>query len=63
MNYNASLIKYPIRTLRPVIATYELNYQKGKVISFGIYSDDIITNKKFVHYFDNLVLHYASHKE
>jgi hypothetical protein len=63
MNYNASLIKYPIRTLRPIIATYELNYQKGKVISLGIYSDDIITNKKFVHYFDDLVLRYASHKE
>ena len=63
MNYNASLIKYPIRTLRPVIASYELNYQKGKVISLGIYSDDIITNKKFVHYFDNLLLQYVSHKE
>jgi len=63
MNYNASLIKYPIQTLRPVIATYELNYQKGKVISLGIYSDDIITNKKFDQYFDNLILHYAPHRE
>jgi hypothetical protein len=47
---------YPIPSLRPVIAAYELNYQKGKVISFGIYSDDIITNEKFDKYFDNLVL-------
>jgi len=60
MNYNASLIKYPIRTLKPVIATYELNYQKGRVISFGIYSDDIITNQKFNKYFDNLLLQYSS---
>ncbi len=60
MNYNASLLKYPIRTLRPVIATYELNYQKGRVISFGIYSDDIITNQKFNRYFDNLLFQYSS---
>jgi len=63
MNYNASLIKYPVRTLRPVIASYELNYQKGKVISLGIYSDDIVTNKKFDQYFDNLILHYAPRRE
>lgn len=61
MNYNASLLKYPISSLRPVIAIYELNYQKGKVISLGIYSDDIITNEKFDRYFDNLVLQYAPH--
>jgi N,N-dimethylformamidase beta subunit-like protein len=59
MNYNASLIHYPIPTLRPVISTYELNYQKGKVISLGIYSDDIITNEKFDRYFDGLVTRYA----
>jgi hypothetical protein len=29
------------------IATYELGYQKGKVIVLGIFADDIITNKKF----------------
>lgn len=29
------------------ISTYELNYGKGKVIALGIYSDDIIQNKKF----------------
>ena len=28
MNYNASLLHYPIPSLRPVIAPYELNYQK-----------------------------------
>jgi hypothetical protein len=59
MNYNASLLHYPIPSLRPVIATYELNYQQGKVISLGIYSDDIITNKKFDRYFDGLLTQYA----
>ena len=44
---------------RTVIATYELNYQKGKVISLGIYSDDIITNEKFDRYFDGLLTKYA----
>ena len=63
MNYNASLLHYPIPSLRPVIATYELNYQKGKVISLGIYSDDIITNERFDKYLDNLVLQYSAQKQ
>jgi hypothetical protein len=62
MNYDASLLHYPIPSLRPVIATYELNYQKGKVISLGIYSDDIMTNDRFDKYLDNLILQYSSHK-
>jgi hypothetical protein len=63
MNYNASLSHYPIPSLRPVIATYELNYQKGKVISLGIYSDDIITNERFDKYLENLVLEYSAQKQ
>jgi hypothetical protein len=42
-----------------IIATYELSYQRGKVIVIGIYSDDIITNSKFDKYFDDLLLRYA----
>jgi hypothetical protein len=42
-----------------VIATYELNYLKGRVIALGLYSDDIMTNGSFDRYFDNLVLQYA----
>jgi hypothetical protein len=59
MNYDASLSNYPL-PIKPVIATYELNYQKGKVISLGIYSDDIIGNGRFDRYFDSLLLQYAS---
>jgi hypothetical protein len=42
-----------------IVATYELSYQKGKVIVLGIYADDIITNNKFDKYFDNLLLRYT----
>ena len=42
-----------------VVATYELNYQKGRVIALGLYSDDIIINGTFDRYFDNLILQYA----
>jgi hypothetical protein len=63
MNSNASLSHYPIPSLRPVIATYELNYQKGKVVSLGIYSDDIINNERFDKYLDNLVLQYSVQKQ
>jgi hypothetical protein len=57
MNYDALLSHYPIQ-MRPVIATYELNYQKGKVIALGIYSDDIISNGRFDRFFDSLLLRY-----
>jgi hypothetical protein len=60
MNYNASLLH---NSLRPIIATYELNYQKGRVISLGIYSDDVINNQKFERYFDNLILQYSSQQK
>jgi N,N-dimethylformamidase beta subunit-like, C-terminal len=60
MNYNASLSNYPTPSLKkPVIATYELDYKRGKVISLGIYSDDIVTNDKFDRYFNGLFLQYA----
>lgn len=60
MNYNASLLNYPTTSLKkPVIATYELDYKGGKVVSLGIYSDDIITNDKFDRYFNGLFLQYA----
>ncbi len=38
-----------------VIATYELNYGKGKVIALGIYSDDIKQNENFNRYFVKLL--------
>jgi hypothetical protein len=43
-----------------IIATYELRYQKGKVIALGIYADDIITNNKFDKYIDGLLLRYVN---
>lgn len=60
MNYDASLLH---NSLRPIIATYELNYHKGRVISLGIYSDDVITNQKFERYLDNLLLQYYSQQK
>jgi hypothetical protein len=59
MNYNASLAGHPIQ-MQPVIATYELNYQKGRVIALGIYSDDILGNGRVDRFFDSLLLQCAS---
>ena len=50
LNYHAS--SDPTHT----IATYELNYGKGKSVVVGLYSDDIIHNKKFIRFFDSLLL-------
>jgi hypothetical protein len=66
-NYNASIPKtyFPVAststsqgqvTTKPIIATYELNYKKGRVITLGIYSDDLVNNNKFDNYFEKLLL-------
>jgi hypothetical protein len=57
INYNAVSSK-TIHN-KPIIATYELNYQKGKVVALGIFSDDVIDNSKFDRFFDNLLVKYA----
>lgn len=41
---------------KPIIATYELNYKRGRVITLGIYSDDIVSNDRFDNYFEKLLL-------
>jgi hypothetical protein len=56
-NSNASNIR------RVPIAAYELNFQKGKVVALGIYSEDIITDLKFKQFFDSLMLKYAKEAE
>lgn len=57
LNYDASLSKSVLKS-KPVIASYELNYQRGRVIALGIYSDDIISNGRFDRYLDSLLLQY-----
>jgi hypothetical protein len=58
MNYDADLLlqRYHPPIAKPVVAAYELNYQKGKSIVLGLYSDDIIFNGKFDKFFDRLLL-------
>ena len=59
LNYNASIVLFGDQHLmksKPVVATYELNYGKGKVIALGIYSDDILLNDKFDIYLHNLLV-------
>ncbi|MDQ6864563.1 MAG: hypothetical protein M3044_12140 [Thermoproteota archaeon] len=51
-------IKQP-KTADPLIATHELNYQKGEVKALGISSNDIIANSKFNKFFDSLLVKYS----
>ena len=42
------------------IATYELDYKKGKVITLGLYTDDLLFhNDKFRQFFDSLLYYYV----
>jgi hypothetical protein len=57
LNYDAVITSKTIKidNKQPTIATYELNYQKGKVVALGIFSDDVIDNATFDKFFDNLL--------
>ncbi|HEY6882433.1 MAG TPA: N,N-dimethylformamidase beta subunit family domain-containing protein [Nitrososphaeraceae archaeon] len=58
LNYDASLSRSIMSRSKPVIASYELSYQKGRTIALGIYSEDIISNGRFDRYLDSLLLQY-----
>jgi N,N-dimethylformamidase beta subunit-like, C-terminal len=56
--YNASKSKFLPSDFK--IATYELGYQKGKVITLGLYTDDLLFyNDKFRQFFDSLLYYYV----
>jgi hypothetical protein len=59
-NYEAKSLAKQAGAFKPVIATYELHYKNGRVIVLGLYTDDIIHNKRFNEYFRSLILQYAS---
>jgi hypothetical protein len=58
LDYESSDSKYPI-------ATYKLDYDKGRVIVIGLPSEDIISDpcstscQKFIKFFDDLLSDYA----
>jgi hypothetical protein len=57
VNYNASIAKVTSKLpTKVLVASYVLNFQKGKVIALGIYSDDLIGDKKFENFFDDILL-------
>jgi hypothetical protein len=61
LNYDAEIGKTKIdNNKQPTIASYELNYQKGKVVALGIFSDDVIDNATFNKFFDRLLTKYAT---
>jgi hypothetical protein len=62
LNYNASVLnpnpnimKNATSAHANMIATYELNYKKGKVIGLGIYSDVVINNRYLLVFLDHLL--------
>jgi hypothetical protein len=59
LDYDAVIGKNKIDNRQPTIASYELNYQRGKVVALGIFSDDVIDNATFNKFFDRLLTKYA----
>jgi len=41
------------------IATYEYDFQKGKVLTMGLYTDDLKGNERFWRFFDSLIFRYV----
>jgi hypothetical protein len=60
LNYKAKIVNWHhIIPKQVVIATYELNFGKGKVIALGIYGDDIISKGTFDRFLDRLFMKYC----
>jgi hypothetical protein len=55
------LIDYEAQSMYNIlVAAYELEYGKGKVISLGIFGDDIIHNNEFLRFFNQLFFSHVS---
>jgi hypothetical protein len=58
LDYNATVNKPDPG--RYVIATYELEYKKGKVITLGLYTvNKLFENERFLRFFDSLLFQYV----
>jgi len=57
LDYRASFSsdKYPNAT----VATYQMDYGKGKIINLGIWGHELIKNAAFLNYFDNVIMQIA----
>ncbi len=55
-NLNPKIAKNATSAHAYMIAAYELNYKKGRVIGLGMYSDDIIDHRDFVVFLDHLLM-------
>ena len=41
------------------VATYEFDYKRGKVLTMGLYTDDLKGNERFWRFFDSLIFQYV----
>jgi hypothetical protein len=41
------------------MATYEIEHEKGKVLTLGLYTDDLRENQRFWRFFDSLIFQYV----
>jgi hypothetical protein len=57
LDYNATKVKPNSKKF--VVATYELDYKKGKVITLGLYTNDLEGNQRFWRFFDSLIFQYV----
>jgi glutaredoxin-related protein len=57
LDYNATENKPNPRKF--VVATYELEYKKGRVLTLGLYTDDLKGNQRFWRFFDSLIFQYV----
>jgi hypothetical protein len=57
LNYQAFV---PNISKQPIVATYEKDYGKGKVLVFSLYTDNILSNADFNRFFNSLLSHYTS---
>jgi hypothetical protein len=57
-SHDIILYKYQTTDNKHIVATYELDFKKGKIVALGIFADDVERNPAFDKYFSLLVMRY-----
>jgi N,N-dimethylformamidase beta subunit-like protein len=57
LDYNATENKPNPRKF--TVATYEMDHERGKVLTMGLYTDDLKENERFWRFFDSLIFQYV----
>jgi hypothetical protein len=56
LDYHVSFLTHKYVPVNATVATYRMDYGKGKIINLGIWGHELTNNTAFLNYFDNVII-------